>query len=316
MDAGDVALTARGLLVRTDDRWEPPADTAQALEAATALLEGVQRVPTPSQAFADRVQEYLAPVAGKFNHEAMIHTYMSSERFGRWVSVASAYVEPKGADVLGSGCGVGGSLVEWWSAGAATVTGLEVDPAIVEMAQLRVAGLEGASAQLYDGGDLPFDDGSFDIIESLDVLEHVPWPNRYVSELARVLRPGGAVLLVTPNRLFPVEQHVNVPLATWLPIPVANKVAGRLAPLLRERRPDFSWRLERLHTVRETNVSHRTLRKLAKANGLFLQRIDHTNHPHDWPLPPSPLRADLIATHRLGKFVAPTRHLVTILRKE
>lgn len=245
----------------------------------------------------------------------MVHTSVSSERFERGASVMSAYIDPVGLDVLGSGCGVGGSLVAWWSAGAATVTGLEIDPAIVEMAQLRVAGLAGASAQLYDGGDLPFDDATFDIVESLDVLEHVPHAARYLAELTRVLRPGGVVLLVTPNRLFPLEQHVNVPLVPWLPIDRANRWATSLAPKVRRVHSDLAWRVERVPTVRETNVSHRTLRRLAKANGLYLERLDHRNHPHDWPLPPSPLGADRIATHRIGKFLAPTRHLVTLLRK-
>lgn len=296
-------------------RWVPPATQAQRLEAAEALLDGQHRVPAPSKEFLARVSDYLAPVAGKFNHAQMIHTYISSERFERWVSVASAYLDPLGLDVLGSGCGVGGSLVAWWTAGAATVTGLEIDPAIVEMAQLRVAGLDGVRALLYDGGELPFDDGSFDVVESLDVLEHVPHPQRYIAELTRVLRPGGAVLLVTPNRLFPMEQHVNVPLVTWLPIDRANRLSATLAPRIKRLPADLSWRLSRLPTVRETNVSHRTLRALAKANGLYLQRLDHRNHPHDWPLPPSPLGADRIATHRVGKFVAPTRHLVTLLHK-
>jgi SAM-dependent methyltransferase len=70
-----------------------------------------------------------------------------------------------------------------------------------------------------DGRDLPFEDGEFDAITSYGVIEHVGavgdsvdvypdvWEQRerYARELTRVLRPGGIMLLSTPNRLFPAD---------------------------------------------------------------------------------------------------------------
>lgn len=50
--------------------------------------------------------------------------------------------------------------------------------------------------------DLPFPDGTFDRVIASEVLEHVPDDRRAMSELARVLRPGG-VLAVTVPRWFP-----------------------------------------------------------------------------------------------------------------
>ena len=46
--------------------------------------------------------------------------------------------------------------------------------------------------------DIPAPDGSFDVILCTEVLEHVPEPIRAVHELARLLRPGGAMLLTAP----------------------------------------------------------------------------------------------------------------------
>jgi SAM-dependent methyltransferase len=49
---------------------------------------------------------------------------------------------------------------------------------------------------------IPFDTGSFDLVVSFHVLEHVTEPEPYLSELARVCRVGGHVVVVTPNRAF------------------------------------------------------------------------------------------------------------------
>lgn len=46
--------------------------------------------------------------------------------------------------------------------------------------------------------NLPFEDGSFDAVTSLWVLEHVRHPERVFSEIARVLKPGGRFFFVTP----------------------------------------------------------------------------------------------------------------------
>ena len=49
-----------------------------------------------------------------------------------------------------------------------------------------------------DGMRLPFASNSFDTVLSFEVLEHVPDPNACVSEMARVVRPGGRVLMTVP----------------------------------------------------------------------------------------------------------------------
>jgi SAM-dependent methyltransferase len=50
----------------------------------------------------------------------------------------------------------------------------------------------------YDVHDLKFPDASFDIVVCTAVLEHVPWPQKAVHELGRVLRPGGLILVGLP----------------------------------------------------------------------------------------------------------------------
>jgi SAM-dependent methyltransferase len=51
---------------------------------------------------------------------------------------------------------------------------------------------------LYDGKRLPFDDASFDTVLSVQVLEHTPHPAELISEMSRVLRPSGILLMTVP----------------------------------------------------------------------------------------------------------------------
>jgi ubiquinone/menaquinone biosynthesis C-methylase UbiE len=67
---------------------------------------------------------------------------------------------------------------------------------------------------------LPFPDGSFDLVLSNHVIEHVGNPanqDDHVGEVARVLRAGGALYLAMPNRWAPVEPHFKLPFLSWLP---------------------------------------------------------------------------------------------------
>ncbi len=59
---------------------------------------------------------------------------------------------------------------------------------------------------------LPFDDGSFDVIVSFQVIEHIPDVRSYLTELKRVLERSGSLFLTTPNRkyrLLPLQKPWN-----------------------------------------------------------------------------------------------------------
>jgi SAM-dependent methyltransferase len=54
---------------------------------------------------------------------------------------------------------------------------------------------------------LPYASHSFDAAFLNEVLEHVPDERRALGEVWRVLRPGGALIVLSPNRLYPFETH-------------------------------------------------------------------------------------------------------------
>jgi SAM-dependent methyltransferase len=88
---------------------------------------------------------------------------------------------------------------------AGRVVGVDVSPRAIEAARERATG--GRPEFIVTSGfALPFADASFDLVTSFQVLEHVPDPAPFLAELARVTRPGGSVILATPNaatRLYP-----------------------------------------------------------------------------------------------------------------
>ena len=77
---------------------------------------------------------------------------------------------------------------------AAKVTGLDYEIALLDWVGLPDATLMQGSAE-----SLPFTDNSFDVVSCLQVLEHLKEPDKAISELKRVLKPGGFACVATPT---------------------------------------------------------------------------------------------------------------------
>jgi 2-polyprenyl-3-methyl-5-hydroxy-6-metoxy-1,4-benzoquinol methylase len=104
----------------------------------------------------------------------------------------------KEATVLEIGCGAGG-FADWMAAqGAESVVGQDLSPLVIGRATEQFSRTNLAFS-VGDIQDIKFDDDRFDVVVSCETIEHVPAPAEAVRELARVLRPGGSLLLTTPN---------------------------------------------------------------------------------------------------------------------
>ena len=82
----------------------------------------------------------------------------------------------------------------------AQVSFLDISPRMVDLARER-----GLDAQVGDVQALPFEDGVFDTVVAAWMLYHVPDLDRGLTEIARVLRPGGALIAVTNSILHLTE---------------------------------------------------------------------------------------------------------------
>ena len=105
---------------------------------------------------------------------------------------------------LDVGCGIGnyhGRFGETF----AEISGVDVSSDCIDTARTRHPGVD---YKVYDGTDLPYPDASFDVAYTICVVHHVPpaqWP-RFVSEMRRVLKPGGLALLFEHNPLNPLTR--------------------------------------------------------------------------------------------------------------
>lgn len=101
-----------------------------------------------------------------------------------------------GDRALDLGCG-DGSFTGVMAQAGVQVVGAEVAEAALARAQERSPELEFRLIPIE--GPLPFEDNSFDLVWSSEVLEHVADTARWLSEVRRTLRPGGRLLLTTPS---------------------------------------------------------------------------------------------------------------------
>lgn len=100
-----------------------------------------------------------------------------------------------GADVLDVGCGTGFHLPRF-AASAATVTGVEPHPPLVELARRRTAGLERVRVLAGSAEELPLPDASVDVVHARWAYFFGPGCEPGLAELDRVLRPGGTAFVI------------------------------------------------------------------------------------------------------------------------
>ncbi|MFV0260758.1 MAG: class I SAM-dependent methyltransferase [Acidimicrobiales bacterium] len=109
--------------------------------------------------------------------------------------------------VVDVGCGVGLGTRELIGPGR-TVIGVDYDLYAAGTASARSDGAYCVLAA--DGAGLPLADRSVDWIVSSHIIEHFVHPETHVTELARVLRPGGTALVLTPNETTDFENPFHV----------------------------------------------------------------------------------------------------------
>lgn len=158
----------------------------------------------------------------------------SRRNLERRVEIVAEHCRLAGARLLDAGCGAGG-YVEAYAAAGADACGLEFDAA--KVAAWASAHPGDSRVQQGDLARQPYADASFDVVVLNEVLEHVPDEVTVLREIARVLVPGGVLLVFSPNRRYPFETHgahsqrtgsFIAPIRTlglpYLPLTLANRL--------------------------------------------------------------------------------------------
>ena len=169
---------------------------------------------------------------------------------GRKASIAAA--ERIGGRILEVGVGTGLSLPEY--AWTNRLTGVDLSAPMLRKAKARVAehrltNVDGLA--VMDAQHLGFQDGVFDVVVAQYVITAVPDPEATLNEFARVLRPGGEIVLV--NHLG-AESGMRSSFEQWF-APVARRLGWR---------PEFRWeRLAQWAAQSRRRARHRTPRHAA-----------------------------------------------------
>lgn len=98
--------------------------------------------------------------------------------------------------ILEIGCGIG-TVVNELSRKGHDIIGIDISGEAIEYGRKKYSDirLEVQAAEI-----LPYEDESFNVVLSFDLFEHIAETNKHISEVRRVLRPGGYYLFQTPNR--------------------------------------------------------------------------------------------------------------------
>jgi len=99
--------------------------------------------------------------------------------------------------ILEIGCGAG-TMTSYLSSFGHDVIGTDVSKELLNYAKKTH---QKCTFKFMSGNKIDFPDNSFDRVVSFDVLEHIPDTNMHLSEVYRILKPGGYYLFQTPNKL-------------------------------------------------------------------------------------------------------------------
>jgi SAM-dependent methyltransferase len=144
-----------------------------------------------------------------------------------------------GKHVLEVGCGSGVGCHEILTAGAIGVTGVDVDTDAVQHARENFSSPQ-LEFDVVESSRLPLRDALFDFVVALETVEHVEDDRSFVEELARVLRPGGELILSTPNRLV-TNPGTSIDDCPVNPLHIREYSQQELGELLTECFIDVEW---------------------------------------------------------------------------
>lgn len=150
---------------------------------------------------------------GGSNVEKLVYEFEAAHDLWPTLAPAAGLESLADKDLLDLGCGWGGKALRYaLEAGPRSITGIDLagvyDPA-VPTRYAEEHGIRGCRFLEGTAEAVPLADSSVDVVLMEDVLEHVGDPQRVMAECARVLRPGGLVIVKFPSIRMIHAHHLD-----------------------------------------------------------------------------------------------------------
>ena len=118
---------------------------------------------------------------------------------------------------IGSGAGVDTILAALIVGPNGSVVGVDIVPEMIARAEsnLRMIDLDNVNFQKTSGENLPFADDTFDVVISNGVINLIPDKEAAMSEIIRVLKPGGRLMVADQVAAGSVQKDIKARLANW-----------------------------------------------------------------------------------------------------
>jgi len=180
----------------------------------------------------------------------------------------------RNGQLLDVGCGSGLALQRMSELGW-QVRGVDFDPKAVRIAQKK--GLEVGLGKLADQG---YPSDCFDAITMSHIIEHVHDPLSFLGECRRILKPGGNLVMVTPNSRSWGHQRFG---ANWMHLDPPRHLHIFNEPSLRELTLAAGLQLVSLRTtIRDTNGLFIGSRSIERTGRYRMGRVKHTPFRFHW----------------------------------
>jgi ubiquinone/menaquinone biosynthesis C-methylase UbiE len=218
-----------------------------------------------SDEIAQRARSGMGIFFNKINYippEVLVSDMFNPKRPIRAHEILSRYVDTKSKKILEVGSGYGISLVSWSKKYKLDVTGVEPegegfsDTIKISKEICRLNGVPEIKIGAATGEKLPFNDNSFDIVYSSNVIEHTNNPKAVLREAIRVIKPGGLLHFEMPNHTSFFEGHYMI----MMPPLLFKSLLPWWVKNIYRRDPEFA---KTLRTEINPVWLHRTLKSIA-----------------------------------------------------
>jgi len=151
------------------------------------MNRSVFKFPSPEMPLEWTGERYVSSIGGAIQHEHY-HRYLYSLK----------YCQNKIVLDVASGEGYGSYLL---GQVAASVIGIDIDKSAVDFANRHYLS-DRVSYRQGDAASLPIDDQSVDVVVSFETIEHIAQQERFIEDVARVLRHDGILVISSPDRMI------------------------------------------------------------------------------------------------------------------